>query len=242
MVYRTDKENGTIYEENRAPFPDILLTLGCTTVFRDPLRVEYWYQMVNGLERMSGEFVRRFVKRILDEVLATDVQVICGQDSPLQPGVQSAITPPLDDYIDKDSLFDGILETLKTQSFNKHLKGEVTCVQEGTDVESDEAFALYFTVDGTAMQEDPFMEFPPAVDEVKYRLHVKTNRDFSAFVIAISGQNFQLYEIQHIMLTENPLQVDAFRVRPTGCFAGELHAKVVEHCLNTAIARVKEWA
>jgi len=128
--YYLDKSKGEILEEHRDQVLKRLIGVRTTTILQNPLRMEMLWQSVRLEERRSGPLVAAGAASVLKGVLKRDVTVAPNMESKVIPGVQSAISEPLDEDTSFEELWSGIVSQLKSQSHNPYVKnprvGEIT--------------------------------------------------------------------------------------------------------------------
>eukprot|EP00415_Alexandrium_ostenfeldii_P001063 UN1063 len=238
IVYRLDEANGKIYEETREPKLDLLMCVGCTNIFRDPLHVEYWRQFVNGFTRDCGEVVKVFTQDVLSTVLKREVEVLADQPSPTFPSCTCALSEELDKDADQDTLFDNVLHALRSQSYNKYLKGEVQAEAEVPETPGETVFVATFDIDGEKIRED-FPDLPQHVDE-HLRVWVRAIRPLHTFIIQNGYQDYRLIDIEHLTILKDPVVVESFRVCPSPPVGDDVAKGLVQLSVNAAIAEARK--
>mmetsp|Transcript_58581 Transcript_58581/g.171434 ORF Transcript_58581/g.171434 Transcript_58581/m.171434 type:complete len:330 (-) Transcript_58581:124-1113(-) len=87
-----------------------------TRFLKDPLRIEFWCELPNGErtcdEGMASTLRTFYIIPVLKQLMRRTVSVVHSVESP-GGGGKSAISGPLEEYLDFDSCFDAAIEVLK---------------------------------------------------------------------------------------------------------------------------------
>mmetsp|Transcript_116965 Transcript_116965/g.364139 ORF Transcript_116965/g.364139 Transcript_116965/m.364139 type:complete len:330 (+) Transcript_116965:68-1057(+) len=182
-------------------------------VLKDPLRMEYWWELENG-ERMYGQEQADHVKPYMDGTIALakkkKVSFAPDCDSLAEPGSKSAISTPIDDFITVDGLWAQLLDFANIYK----------------DLEIIEISDTEIAVTGPGGVEPPTGVKAVQWDKEKGTLVTTTK---------IAGK---VQGVLNLVVHQEPLRVEAWRVEASGeRVSSKMYAKQSAYWLDEVIQR-----
>mmetsp|Transcript_13 Transcript_13/g.51 ORF Transcript_13/g.51 Transcript_13/m.51 type:complete len:335 (+) Transcript_13:71-1075(+) len=237
-IYRVDMASGVIMNESRPAFGEVLLSCGITRVTRDPLRVEFSRQLPNMENRHAGPEVAGVLKGVLSAALGRDCTVKEGQKSLADPNLEVAMSEPLDDFADKDTVFDKVLGRLKDQRGSPFIDDdkEAQIVQESAPEEETQTYVVAMPLSAKKLEEKGLPAIPEGMKPVT-PVVVKANKKVGLAAAQYHFPNAALAKTDVFTVLSEPLRVEAcsYGAHPPSCDEGG--RKIVETCLHAALER-----
>mmetsp|Transcript_24940 Transcript_24940/g.57992 ORF Transcript_24940/g.57992 Transcript_24940/m.57992 type:complete len:336 (+) Transcript_24940:100-1107(+) len=198
----------------------------CTRFLDNPLRVEFWCDMPNG-QRKCDEQLASIVKSfyvipVLKSLMKRKVVVNLGVESPGGNG-KSAISGPLDDYLDFDGCFDAVLEVLR-ESVDGKADGTVTDL-------SDNEFEMKVTA--PSLGEGDTDQEPSGTQLTQLIRYDRTTGE----IINVASMGGQLLYTSWITIHERPLRIEHWTEVDGKRICGRQEGTVLQNFVDSVVAK-----